>query len=94
MSSACVVYIWPFLKALQSGLLWSDNTASTTLSPTMNSKKWFGGTSESEERQRDDRNGQLMALTLDNVVRSESGGMVGDATQGTAAGAHRHQGTW
>ena len=76
MSSACVVYIWPFLKALQSGLLWSDNTGAGTLNPSKNCNNCISRASESEQRLREEQRHQYVQVTRNNVVRSEPLGHV------------------
>jgi hypothetical protein len=44
ISTACLAYIWPLLKSLQSGLIWADNAAPSIRSPISSHRKWRPGT--------------------------------------------------
>src|SRR5262245_36710996 len=72
ISTACMAYIWPFLKSLQSGLFWADHTVPNTANPTVNSSKSPSNLGQSASRRREEDRRAYVEIAMQVSVRKDN----------------------
>ena len=88
IAAACVVYLWPFLQSLRSGLMWADNLNESAFSSKYGSfgfSKFFNVTTSGTGSNKPSSNGSNMH---NNTASTGSGNHVkeGMATMSMPAG--------